>query len=270
VFGIVLSGGNLFHYPENLKFWAMQRDPFPHSGLWRLPEFAKGEALGGFEESNLYRMVLYFFLTFRQHFVSLVSAVAVWLLWPRLSKPLNERVRAAIFLSVLFLTLFIAHMQASFFGEYCISCILLYIGYANFIGLMLLVIAAPILTREFSRARLIVIFSVLALLVVGIGFSTHEDLSADFSKAMIDRLDTVYVWNAMLHVTGLPHLLLFRLSFVLGMSLLVLVLGGVALRLVYSRLKREQSDGVKDRGCHPGAPDHRSGAVSHEDTGQWE
>jgi hypothetical protein len=187
-------------------------------------------------------MVLYLFLTIRQHFVSLVSAIVVWLLLP-LSKPWHQRFRATVFLSVLLLTLFIAHLQASFFGEYCISCILLYIGYCDFIGLMLLVIAAPILTWEFSRRRLILIFSVLALLVVGIGFSTHEDLSADFSKAMIDRLDTVYVWNAMLNVTGLPHLLLFRLSFVLGMSLLVLLVGGTALRVISGRLLQEKADG---------------------------
>jgi len=65
------------------------------------------------------------------------------------------------------------------------------------------------------------------------------------AKAMIDRLDQVYVWNAALHVTGLPHLLLFRLSFALGMSLLVLVVGGVAFRVVHSRLKQNQNDGGK-------------------------
>ena len=241
--GLFFVGVNLLQYPENLKFWAMRVPEFlsPFLDPWRLPESAKGETLGEFEESNLYRMVLYFFLTFRQHFVSLVSAVVVWLLWePRLSKPVHERVRAAIFLSALFLTLFIAHIQASFFGEYCISCILLYIGYCNFIGLMLLVIAAPTLSREASRRRSIVIFGVLALLVLGIGFSTHEDLSTDFSKAMIERLDTVYVWNAMLNVTGLPHLLLFRLSFVLTLSMLVVLIAAIALSLVYRQLKGEQ------------------------------
>ena len=241
-------GGNLFYYPDNLTFWAMRVPRFmsPFLDPWRLPDFAKGDGLGGLEESNLYRMVLYFFLTFRLHFVSLVSAVVVWLLWsPRSSRNMNERLRAAIFLSVLFLTLFLAHMQASFFGEYCISCILLYIGYCNFLGLMLLVVAAPILTREFSRARLAAIFSVIAVLIVGIGFSAHEDLSPEFSRMMIDRLHSSYVWNVMLQVTGLPHLLLFRTSFVLGMSLLVLVLGAVALRVVYSRLRQRQVDGGK-------------------------
>ena len=242
-------GGNLFYYPDNLKLWAGRVIPqfmSPFLDKWRLPDSAMGKGLGEFEESNLYRMVLYFFLTFRQHFVSMVSAVVVWLLWPtRLTKPLNERMRAAIFLSALFLVLFLAHMQASFFGEYCISCILLYIGYCNFIGLMLLVVAAPTLTREFSSGRLFAIFTVIAVLVLGIGFSTHEDLSADFAKAMIDRLDQVRVWNLMLYFTKLPHLLLFRLSFVLAVSLLVLVLGGIAFRVVFVQLRKEQGSGGK-------------------------
>ncbi len=242
-------GGNLFYYPDNLKLWAGRVIPqfmSPFLDKWRLPDSAMGKGLGEFEESNLYRMVLYFFLTFRQHFVSMVSAVVVWLLWPtRLTKPLNERMRAAIFLSALFLVLFLAHMQASFFGEYCISCILLYIGYCNFIGLMLLVIAAPVLTKEFSRGRLFAILTVIAVLILGIGFSSHEDVSADFAKVMIERLDQVRVWNLMLYFTKLPHLLLFRLSFVLAMSLLVLVLGCIALRVVYVRLRKEQGSGGK-------------------------
>ena len=242
-------GGNLFYFPDNLKLWAGRVIPqfmSPFLDAWRLPDSAMGQVPGEFEESNLYRMVLYFFLTFRQHFVSMVSAVAVWLLWPtRLTKPLNERVRAAIFLSVLFLTLFIAHIQASFFGEYCISCILLYIGYCNFIGLMLLVVAAPILTKEFSRARLFMIFTVIAVLVLGIGFSSHEDVSSDFAKVMIERLDQVRVWNLMLYFTKLPHLILFRLLFVMGMSLLVLVVGGIAFRVAFVQLRKKQGSGGK-------------------------
>jgi len=242
-------GGNLFYFPDNLTLWAGRVIPqfmSPFLDKWRLPDSAMGQGLGQVEESNLYRMVLYFFLTFRQHFVSMVSVVVVWLLWPaRLTKPLNERVRAAIFLSVLFLVLFLAHMQASFFGEYCISCILLYIGYCNFIGLMLLVIAAPVLTKEFSRGRLFAIFTVIAVLIMGIGFSSHEDLSADFAKAMIDRLDQVRVWNLMLYFTKLPHLLLFRLSFVLAVSLLVLVVGGIVFRVVYVQLRKKQGSGGK-------------------------
>jgi hypothetical protein len=198
------------------------------------------------ETANLYRMFLYFWLTFRLHFMTLVSAVTVWLLWPfKITRPLTDRVRAAIFLSILLVVLFVAHMQAAFFGDYCISCILLYIGYFDFIGLMLLVIALPFLARELSRFRQVIIFLVIVLLILGIGFSSHEDVSADFAKSMIERLDRVYLWNALLQVTGLPHLVLFRTSFVLLTGTLVLLLGGIGLWLGYRRFNGGQDAGRK-------------------------
>lgn len=246
--GVLFAGGNAFYFPDNLKFW-VTRVPGSLARFmsdWQMPNPGIIEELPEPEESNLYRIILYFWLTFRLHFVSLVSAVTVWLLWPfKGMRPITERMRAAIFMSVLLLVLYIAHIQAAFFGEFCISCILLYVGYFDFIGLMLLVIAVPFLARELSRFRRVIIFVVIALLVLGIGFSSHEDLSADFAKAMIERMDKVYLWNALLFVTKLPPLLLFRVSFVLLVSLLVVVFGWIGLGLVSRRLDSEQLSGGK-------------------------
>lgn len=243
--GLCFLAGNVFYYPDNLKFWNMR---IPDAVT---PQFVSDAAIPGGggttipepEESNLYRMILYFLLTFRLHFVSLVSAVTVWLLLPLRFKPMSERMRAVIFLSVLLLVLYYAHLDASFFGEFCISCILLYVGFFDFLGLMLLVIAAPILIKEISMLRRIVIFSVISLLILGIGFSTHEDLSSEFAKRMIERLDGTYLWGALIHYIDLPHLMLFRVTFVLLVSALVVVLGGVALWGIHRWLNREQSAG---------------------------
>jgi hypothetical protein len=245
--GVFFMGGNAFYFPDNLKFWATRVPNFLASFLknWQMPSPGNAQTLAEPEESNLYRMILYFWLTFRLHFVSLVSAAAVWLLWPplRMKQTMTERTRAAIFLSVLLVTLYGAHIQVAFLGEFCISCILLYVGYFDFIGLMLLVISLPFLVREVSRFRSAIIFTVIALLVLGIGFSSHEDLSADFAKLVIERLDKVYFWNALLLVTKLPHLVLFRTLFVLLASLLALLAGGIALRLAYRRLGNGQASG---------------------------
>lgn len=243
--GLLFLGGNIFYYPDNLKFWAM-RVPDAIS-----PQVISDAALpspGGTtipepEESNLYRMILYFLLTFRLHFVALVSAVTVWLLLPLRFKPMSERMRAIIFLSVLLLVLYYAHVEAAFFGEFCISCILLYVGYFDFLGLMLLVIAAPILIREVSIFRRILIFGVISLLILGIGFSTHEDLSSEFAKRMIERLDGSYIWGALIHYIDLPHLMLFRVTFVLLVSALVVLLGGIALWGIQRRFNGEQAAG---------------------------
>jgi len=239
--GILFLAGNAFYFPENLKFWAIRVPGFPSSFLesWRRPDVG-GTTLPEPEASNLYRMILYFLLTFRLHFISMVSAVTVWLLLPyRSLRPISERMRAVIFLSVLLIVLYMAHVQVAFFGEFCISCILLYVGYFDFLGLMMLVIAAPVLLRQLTRLRLVVIFAVISLLILGIGFSSHEDLSSDFAKAMIERLDGTYIWGAMIHYITLPQLVLFRVSFVLFVSVLVIIVGALVLWLLHRRFRDE-------------------------------
>jgi hypothetical protein len=240
-------GGNAFYFPDNLKFWIVRAPniPTPLLDPWRFLS-TSGAAIPEPENANSYRMLLYFWLTFRLHFVSLVSALTVWLLLPyKFVKQISERARAVIFLSVLLLVLFIAHMQVAFFGEFCISCILLYVGYFDFIGLMLLVIAWPLLVKEMSAVRLTLILVVVSLLILGIGFSSYEDLSTDFTKRMIERLDGTYIWGAMIHYITVPQLILFRVAFVLLVSALIIVLGAIGLVLAYRRFNGGQLAGGK-------------------------
>lgn len=235
--GVLFLAGNAFYFPNNLKFWADRVPDFPFTFLrdWKLTT-AGSTSIPEPEESNLYRMVLYFWLIFRLHFVSLVSALVVWLLLPfRVTHPLSERVRAVIFLSVLLIVLYVAHVQVAFFGEFCISCILLYVGYFDFLGLMMLVIAAPILLKQLTPLRQTVVFAVIALLILGIGFSSHEDLSSDFAKRMIERLDGTYLWGTLIHYIDQPHLLLFRVTFVLLVSMMVIAVGAILLLILRRR-----------------------------------
>jgi hypothetical protein len=243
--GFLFLAGNALYFPNNLKFWAIRAPDSVFTFLrdWKMPDTG-GVALPEPEESNLYRMVLYFWLTFRLHFVSLVSALVVWLLLPfRIVRPIPERMGAVIFLSALLLVLYAAHVQAAFFGEFCISCILLYIGYFDFLGLMLLVVAAPILLKQLTPLRQVIVFAVIALLIVGIGFSSHEDLSSEFAKRMIERLDGTYVWGALIHYIDLPHLLLFRVTFVLLVSALVVGVGAIGLGVIHRRFNGGQLAG---------------------------
>ena len=234
--GVLFLAGNAFYFPNNLKFWADRVPDFPFTFLrdWKLTT-AGSTSIPEPEESNLYRMVLYFWLIFRLHFVSLVSALVVWLLPFRVTHPLSERVRAVIFLSVLLIVLYVAHVQVAFFGEFCISCILLYVGYFDFLGLMMLVIAAPILLKQLTPLRQTVVFAVIALLILGIGFSSHEDLSSDFAKRMIERLDGTYLWGTLIHYIDQPHLLLFRVTFVLLVSMMVIAVGAILLLILRRR-----------------------------------
>ncbi len=229
---LVFAIGTFWYWPEVLYLWSV-RLPAPAAQFiseWQPPSTIYGERLPKVEIGNLYRTFLYFWLTFRLHFLTLVSAVVVWLLWPfRKGLHLTERMRAAIFLSVLLLVLLAAHMLASIGGEVCVSCILLYVGYFDFIGFLLLVVAHRFLVRDLSAFRRIFVLVIGAIIILSIGATTHEDLSSTFAKAMIERLDPFYLWHAWLNLTGLPHLLLFRATFVVLVSVLVVLLFALAL-----------------------------------------
>lgn len=230
---LVVVIGTLWYWPNGLYIWAKTLPSVvtpPILNEYQPPASAYGEGPVAQEAATDYRVFLYFWLTFRLHFVTLVSAVTVWLLWPLKRKwGLTERRRAAIFLSVLFLVLLAAHMQASLFGDYCVSCILLYVGYFDFIGFLLLVVAHRFLVKDLSAFRRILVLAATAIIILSVGSTTHEDLSSAFARAMIERLDRVYLWNALLNFTGLPHLLLFRSTFVLLVSALVVLLFAVGL-----------------------------------------
>jgi hypothetical protein len=225
---LVVAIGTFWYWPNGLYIWAKTLPSSIAPSIlneYQPPASAYGEGAVAAETATNYRVFLYFWLTFRLHFVTLISAVMVWLLWPLKRKwRLPERMRAAIFLSVLLLVLLGAHMQASLFGEYCVSCILLYVGYFDFIGFLLLVVAYRFLVRDLSAFRRILVLAVIPVIILSIGSTTHEDLSSAFARAMIERLDRVYLWNALLNVTGLPHLLLFRFTFVLLVSVVVVLL----------------------------------------------
>jgi hypothetical protein len=228
----------LWYWPDML-YITLARVPIPVSKV--IPDVRPPAAIYGEAERTVklevrtdYRMFLYFWLTFRLHFMTLVSAVVVWLLWPfRKGFYFTGRMRAAIFLSILLIILTYAHMQASIGSDVCVSCILLYIGYFDFVGFLLLVVAQRFLVRDLSVIRRTLVLAAGAIIILSIGSTTHEDLSADFAKAMIERLDQVYLWNALLNFTGVPHLRLFRSTFVILVSILVVAL--FALGLLWTR-----------------------------------
>jgi hypothetical protein len=231
---VVLAIGTLWYWPEGLYIWSKTLPSTPLTtpvlSEYQPPATAYGEGVAIQEVSNDYRVFLYFWTTFRLHFVTLISAVAAWLLWPFQKRfYFTGRMRAAIFLSVLLVVLLAAHMQASIFGSYCVSCILLYVGYFDFIGFLVLVVAYRFRVRDLSVFRRTLILAMIAITILSIGFTTHEDVSSAFARSMIERLDRVYLWNALLNVTGLPHLLLFRSLFVLGVSVLTVSLFGLGL-----------------------------------------
>ena len=248
--GLVVAVGHALYWPDILKIWVvwLPAEWTPFLDPWRIPPAAAGTFLEPTEPRNAYTVFLYFWLTLRLHFVALFSALMTWLLWPRRKgKPVTSRVRAAILISTLLVVLWVAHASVTIVKEYCVSCILLYVAYFDFLGLALLPIAYRFLQKESSRRQQALIFLVIVLIVAGVGFSTYEDVSSALAKPLIERLRDTYLWGLLGNLTGLSALLLFRrVVTVLGSLLAVILLAG--LLLLTRRLLPDKQAWVKRAG----------------------
>ncbi len=229
----VVAAVHAFFWPDILKLWAawLPRVLTPFLEPWRIPLSALGGAVAPDEKANPFTVFLYTWLTFRLHFVALASALGVWLLWPRRLRRLSERARAAVFLSVLLIVLLAAHMTAAFTSS-CVSCILIYVGNFDYLGLLLAVIAYRFLSRDLPPWRRVLACSLGAVLILGVGFSTYEDVNSSFANAMIERMDRFYPWNVLQHFIRLQPLMLFRQTFAILASLLVILLFALSLFLL--------------------------------------
>lgn len=221
---LVLVAGYAPYWPDFLKIWAgwLPASLTPFLDPWRLPPEARGLSDAPNEPRTLYTVFLYFWMTLRLHFISLGSALTVWLLWPsRAPRPLTPRLRAAVLLSILLIVLLAAHMAVSFLKTYCVSCILLYVVFFDFLGLVLLAVAFPFLERETSTLRRRFVLLLIVVIIFGVGFSAYEDVNADFANSVLEQIKDGRAWGALTHfIPGVSNLLLFRRLFTLAASFL--------------------------------------------------
>jgi hypothetical protein len=122
----------------------------------------------------------------------------------------------------------IVHMLASFIGDWCVSCILLYTAYFDYLGLIVLVISFRFLQKDLPRWRQVLIHGGIAALVLGVGFTTYEDVSANFAKIFIEKFKDTRLWGLLTGLTNESALLLFRRIFTFGVSLFAIGLLAVA------------------------------------------
>ncbi len=143
---ISFGGVHLVYWPNILRLWAKWL-PFPFLVNWFPPKNTPTWN----PDSPIGFRVASFFLAFRYHFAALAGAMTTWIFWPgtagvgktpgsarpRLS---SEKQKIAVFLSLLFVTLFFLHAWAALGNEYCVFCFPTYTTFYAGIGLLLVVV----------------------------------------------------------------------------------------------------------------------------------
>jgi len=192
--GVVAVGHALF-WPGILKIWTywLPESLTPFLNPWREPDAVR------YWDPHLdfYSRALSFFHGFRFHFVALLSAALTWLFWPRRSSWKNQGdFRIVVILSGLLLVLGGMHAYASLGLNYCVFCFPIYLSFFDYLGVIILLIALPHLTRQISLVRQGAIGLLILVMLTGIGFSAFSDFkdaSEEFLEQSVPRMRSLQV-----------------------------------------------------------------------------
>ncbi len=176
---LTTGGLHLLFWPGILKLWAawLPRSLTPFLDPWRM--FIEGSNLHEQAPSTpFWEYLLYTGESIRLHFLALVSALLAWALWPAKSNWKSDAQRAAaVFLSLLLGVLFLAHVWVSFFGGFCVSCILLYEAYFDYLGLLLFaVVFQAIRVSVLPLWRKATFLALVLFVFVGVNFAAYSDM----------------------------------------------------------------------------------------------
>jgi len=191
--GLVLLIGHLAYWPNILTIWApwLPEQLTSFLNAYRLPE----EAIPIWNPSiDLGNRLVAFFQGIRYHFIAVAGSFAALILWPRRGKWKSPAAqRAAVFLAVLYLVLFVMHAWAAVASQYesysCVFCFTPYLTFFDPPGVLLLVTAvAGAWNREPPAALKIAAVLLVLVISVGVGFSAFENVNRALLELPVPRM----------------------------------------------------------------------------------
>jgi hypothetical protein len=187
IWATVLGGAvfvllHVLYWPNILRLWAywVPTSISPFLNTFRPP----AEALPSWDPNVAFRSrIMSFLQAFRYHTLAISGALASWALWRRnKSWKTQAYMRAAIFLSILFITLVLLHAWASLGDNYCVYCFPIYFNFFAALGLLMLVISLASWQGNLSRLGQSAVFLIVIGLCTAIGLGMTSDLNQKFPE----------------------------------------------------------------------------------------
>lgn len=167
------------YWPGIIKVWAhwIPKPLTPFLDPWRYPD----GALPSWNPSpSLSTRLLSFFQGFRFHFVALIGAISVLLLWPGRRRWRSEsHFRMVVFIASLFGLLVLLHLWASLGKDYCVFCYPVYLSFFINLGLILIVVSFVAWERDLPLWRQAAIGGLIIILAAGIGYGASPEIGDD-------------------------------------------------------------------------------------------
>lgn len=163
------------YWPEILQLWArLPRSSTPFLDTWRLP---KGYKTIWKPDVSMAERVASFFQTVKVHFASMVGVLATIVLWPGQRRWRSKAdFRSAVFLLVLFVSLFLIHMREALGKEYCVFCMAGYVAFFSVSGVLLVVLTVHSWRQQLPTWLQWIIAALIIGTSAGIGYGAFEQI----------------------------------------------------------------------------------------------
>jgi hypothetical protein len=169
-------------WPGILRMWApwFPESLTPFLNPWRRPP---GVSAAWNPSMDFSSRLLSFIQGARFHFVSLLGALGIILVWsPRKAWRNLVQFRATVLAFGLFVVLFGLHAWAALGQDYCVFCFPVYLSFFSLIGIILIVVSFNSWYTNFSKARYRFFSLLILLLFTGVGYSLFNEIGATFIK----------------------------------------------------------------------------------------
>ncbi|MEA4909605.1 MAG: glycosyltransferase family 39 protein [Anaerolineaceae bacterium] len=232
------------YWPNILAIWApwLPASLTPFLSAWRPVLNAASVSVQHFDWiTRLY----VFWEGMRWNFFALAGAVLTWILWPRRREWQSPvHFRAAVFLSVLLVTLTAMHLWAAIGQEYCVYCYTVYLPFFSLAGVLLVAVSFRSWVRRPGLLRQALAALAVLVLGVGIGFGAQQALDEPLLNLPIPRTRNLRIlpgtnelWRSLSNKFGWSYE--FQQQVLPTAAGLLFAVGLLALCLAYFLLRRK-------------------------------
>jgi len=173
--GAVFVGIHAYYWPGIMQMWSRFDDILPFLGSWRVS--IDNSPMAWHPNPSFGSRILSFWRGVMGQFTALVGVLATLLCWPRKDEwKSRSDLRGALFLLVLFIILLAMHYWAALIKSYCVSCFPGYVAFFSEIGVLLLILTAPIWRRQMPVWYQALIAGLALIVFTGIGLGSFETL----------------------------------------------------------------------------------------------
>lgn len=227
---------HLLYWPNIMTIW---RPYLPVSFRKLMPLLPQAMGAGGQPWARSYNFLTRLFVFWegiRSNFPIFAGALLGWILWPRRKNwSSDERYKAAVILSVIYVILTALHMWVSIGKDECLYC---YAGYLTFFypaGILLVVVTVQEWMQKPGVLRVALVFLLILLFSTGIGYGAYQQLSDALMKIPVPRISNMQLqggftdlWRLLANKFGwsfesLQMMIPAAAGFLTGLGLLLLL-----------------------------------------------